>query len=493
MAGTMRVVLRLFLVGFLASGVTIVAGAPALACSCVAPVLRDSLREVDGAFVGRLAERIDEATGPLLSSGRDVTYVFDVERAIVGNIGDRVDVLAAADGASCGIEAREGARIGLLLSLEEGTWRSSLCAQVAPAELIRAARPLPAPDGVGPVRFLLGGDFGEARTLALDERGRTLGYGFGEGAVLDIDVCPGGRRSIETVSNGHVGSLVVRQLPQLGIVREVVLVREEHPSIYHVDCLDEAGQRALAIEGNRGVRVHEVIGDADRVVFEDRGRTWEASLVDGRPCLTLRGGRYGCVDLASGAFEELVRLPKYSSAPLVSPKGGWVATVRYGGALPGAPPSEIQVLSTAGGSPATLPLVFWNDFGRFRWLAEDRLLFLPQGEDVQRIAIYEVPSLREVTGADAWYASEAVVSGDVVTGVQFGQLVQVTLGEDARAQVLRTFEGDVYALAAVRTGVRPTPTPEIDASRGSLGRWIVASVALLAILLMIARRRASAR
>ena len=69
-------------------------------------------------------------------------------------------------------------------------WTSGLCSQIDPDVLLQAAQPLPAPDGVGPVRFVVGGNLGENRLMALDRKGRTLAYGTGDGDARDVDVCP---------------------------------------------------------------------------------------------------------------------------------------------------------------------------------------------------------------------------------------------------------------------------------------------------------------
>ena len=114
---------------------------PAYACSCRADVLvADALAESDAAFVGVFTGREDPLVqGELIFSGRPVVNHFEVERTVKGNIGGRVDVEAAASGASCGLELEVGDRTGLFLEATGTGWRSSLCSQTDSAGLLAFA------------------------------------------------------------------------------------------------------------------------------------------------------------------------------------------------------------------------------------------------------------------------------------------------------------------------------------------------------------------
>jgi hypothetical protein len=174
---------------------------PAHACSCAREGdPRERLAAADGAFIGKLVGHRE--TGPLgsiISTGRDVIYIFEVAEAFKGDIGRRVEVHSAASGASCGFEVAAGQPIGVLLDSGNGRWRSGLCGQVEPGELRTAAAPLPAPDGQPPAALVVGGGFGEARLLALDRRARTLAYGYGAGDTTQLSICPAGNRILELV------------------------------------------------------------------------------------------------------------------------------------------------------------------------------------------------------------------------------------------------------------------------------------------------------
>jgi hypothetical protein len=145
----------LMLVGLLA-GQVILSAPPASACSCGGGDPREGLEHADAAFTGFLIRREEpQPKNGLLYGGQEVTWTFRVERQLKGSIGATVDVESAWDGAACGLELDVGDRSGLFLWKEGGRWHSNLCAKVEADLLIRAAAPLPAPGGVGPVRLLV--------------------------------------------------------------------------------------------------------------------------------------------------------------------------------------------------------------------------------------------------------------------------------------------------------------------------------------------------
>jgi hypothetical protein len=104
------------------AAVSLALAADAFACSCVRPNLVRDLPRADGAFVGTVLERHVE--------GQNAIYLFRVEQVYKGDIENRIEVVTAANGAACGLELGVDQRIGLLLTREGGTWRSSLCSQV---------------------------------------------------------------------------------------------------------------------------------------------------------------------------------------------------------------------------------------------------------------------------------------------------------------------------------------------------------------------------
>jgi hypothetical protein len=100
----------------------------ALACTCTPVDLARDLPRADGAFVGTVLERRETEASVLLS--------FRVEQVYRGDISNRVEVETQRDGATCGLEAPVGERLGLLLERDGSLWRTSLCSQVEPAAFL---------------------------------------------------------------------------------------------------------------------------------------------------------------------------------------------------------------------------------------------------------------------------------------------------------------------------------------------------------------------
>lgn len=141
-AGTVqfvRVVARLAVIALFAVVAPIASAPPAAACSCAGPPpeLAAAVARADGAFVGTLAEVRDPDGGEaVISGGRLVENHFEVEGVAKGDIASSVVVLAAADGAACGLEVALGQRAALLLTREADRWRSSLCSKADPDAML---------------------------------------------------------------------------------------------------------------------------------------------------------------------------------------------------------------------------------------------------------------------------------------------------------------------------------------------------------------------
>ena len=96
----------------------------AFACTCAPLRPGPALEQADAAFVGRLLERRDAASG--------ATLVLVGERRLKGPLGDRVVVETAASPAGCGITAPQGTRMVLFLTRDGEVWRGSVCGQGPP-------------------------------------------------------------------------------------------------------------------------------------------------------------------------------------------------------------------------------------------------------------------------------------------------------------------------------------------------------------------------
>jgi hypothetical protein len=207
-------------------GVALIAAtAPAaLGCSCLPSAPREMLARADAAFVGVVESR--RPLDPGRTQFGDDVVTFRVERALKGPLGERVEVRTSGSTASCGLEARPGDRAGLVLGRDaRGAWQGGLCGQVDPTELQRAAAPLPRLARDRPARLLLGGPFGDVSSVALDGRGRPVGYARRPStpprsvARVALAPCPGGRRVLEAFG----AQIIVRTLPALRTVRRVPL------------------------------------------------------------------------------------------------------------------------------------------------------------------------------------------------------------------------------------------------------------------------------
>lgn len=103
----------------------------AYACSCAID-LPAELRRAEGIFVGTMLSRRVEQRPPGLYA------TFRVETLIKGDLESPIEVVSTAGDESCGLTVKPGERVGLLLQRVDGTWRSDVCSQLAPAELLVA-------------------------------------------------------------------------------------------------------------------------------------------------------------------------------------------------------------------------------------------------------------------------------------------------------------------------------------------------------------------
>ena len=424
----------------------------AAACSCAPGDPRRMLAQADAAFVGKLVER---PGGDFSSSAEPGVYVFELEQAVKGKLGRRIEVIAAVSGASCGIEAQIGARIGLFLTRRDGAWHSSLCRQVDAEQLLAAARPLPAPTGSGPVALLVGGSFGDARTIALDRNGRTLGYGRGKGETLLLDACPGGARAVEVVRGPSGMSLAVRDLRTLRLTREQPLRLRQNLYPSTVDCRTRNGDRILLFAGHEAGPLGVILRFAEAGSTElHRGRGVAAVFGERHAYLTTGrlANRLMTVDLERGGSRQLRAVPTGTGALALSPDGTHLAAVAYSAPFPNAPPSRVLNidLGTPRASLRSTALRASNISGRISWLNNNRLAFLPGGGDQDALRIYD-RSLR-LQARLAWPARLGVIRDNTAYGITWGTQARVLRAElpagPARAQATLPSQ-TVHAFEAV--------------------------------------------
>ena len=304
--------------------------------------------------------------------------------------------------------------------------------------LLQAAQPLPAPDGVGSVRFVVGGNLGENRLMALDRKGRTLAYGLGDGYARDVDVCPGAIRALEAVTWGRRAQLVLRELPSLDVVRTITLAETRRPWIPHAECLSANGDRLLAVERHKAeYRVHQVTGTTDRVAWH--GHVRDVAIQDGH-AYVIDGLELFEVHLRDGRLEPLAPIPAHVQEITISPDGSRIAGFLFGRFEdPGQTPSRVVSIRVADGVTKTFALGAYA-FGEVAWVNAGTIAYLPGGADDQHAWLLDADSMRSVGGFDGWYAADSVVVGGTAFGVGWGQLARAGL-DDGDVRLVRAFEG----------------------------------------------------
>ncbi len=119
---------------------TLVFAASAAACSCAPQRPAESLREADGAVVGRLVRVLPH--GPLHAVYRyEVLHVYKGADSI--ETGKMLDVHGSRRAAACALPRRIGRSYGLFLFQHQGRWFGGICGVVAPQRLRRAAENQP--------------------------------------------------------------------------------------------------------------------------------------------------------------------------------------------------------------------------------------------------------------------------------------------------------------------------------------------------------------
>jgi hypothetical protein len=386
----------------------------AQACTCPRLDAREALSRADGAFIGTLIGRRPGPQPPPVGPTQPIgpaIFTFRVEEAVKGRFGKSVEVWSASIGASCGLEIGVGQRIGLFLSRQEERWTSLLCWQVSPAALRDAARPLPRPDGRGPVRFLVGGGFGGVRLIALDGRGRTLGYGSGGGWTTLLSVCPRGTRAVE-VTGAADDRVAIRSLDTLAVIREVSLPLGSNPA--NVYCGD-AGARNVYVFGRRGPGSDGVIfriraGEA-REIYAGSARS--SVFRPGFVYLSERGREIVRLDLNTGVRSPVATAPLDMSHLSLSPDGTLLAGVHWEGSS--LLPSRLVVFNLTAPEPefrsAALDTPWFA--GKLVWLGESRLVVFPN----RGTGLVFDSRLRRIRRLGGWRATDSIVVSGVAYGV----------------------------------------------------------------------------
>jgi hypothetical protein len=124
----------------------------AAACSCAPQPPAESLRQADGAVVGRLVKVLPH--GPL-----HAVYRYEVSHVYKGAVqqGRMLDVHSSRRAAACALPRRSGRSYGLFLSRRNGRWFGGICGVISPARLRLAAQNQSADSARAPVQPVLCG------------------------------------------------------------------------------------------------------------------------------------------------------------------------------------------------------------------------------------------------------------------------------------------------------------------------------------------------
>jgi hypothetical protein len=117
----------------------LVAADGASACSCAPQPPAESLRQADGAIVGRLVKVLPH--GPL-----HAVYRYEVLHVYKGDAigaGRTLDVHSSRRAAACALPRRTGRSYGLFLSSRSGRWFGGICGVISPGRLRAAAQKRP--------------------------------------------------------------------------------------------------------------------------------------------------------------------------------------------------------------------------------------------------------------------------------------------------------------------------------------------------------------
>ncbi|HEY7876436.1 MAG TPA: hypothetical protein VIG64_15080 [Actinomycetota bacterium] len=423
----------------------------AKACSCAPSDPRDTLHATEGAFAGTYVGR--EPTDPA-DPYADYDYIFDTDEVYKGDVGDPVRVRSASNGAACGLEYAEGQSVALFLERDGETWRSSLCYTVDPERLEEAARPFPAPNAKGAARLLIGGSFGEVRVLAVDARGRTAGYGYGDGDALHLSACPGGKKTSEVVDSFSTFRpfVDVRRIADLEVRRTI-----KGPRSWRKESANAVEARCVSADGGTVVFARRFGGDGDEgdlVLFSENGAkviasgSLDAAGLGRRSAYVARGREIVRVDYDTGERRSVGRLPRAVSALAVEPGGGLIAGVFGASYQNDDPPAELFLMNGRSGRVQARHELERDDSGSgvLTWLDDDKLLFsrrfpnaLVFGRDLDRTATLQ-----------DWFPIGSTAIRCKALGVGDGALVRSSACDGGGYQLVREFFSPVtYSILAL--------------------------------------------
>jgi hypothetical protein len=396
------------------------------ACSCVRPDAREWLADGMPAVIGEVVSKRPIAGEP----GPTYEYRVRVEGQFNAELGAEITLSSASQEAACGFEWSVGQRVGAFLQRDGARWTTNLCLLVEPEKLEEGLLPFPEPLGRGRAALLAAGDFGAARLMALDGRGRIVAYGEGQGATRQVSVCPGSRRVLELVDRGRGARLAIRTMRSMRVLRSVSIPRASQT----LRCQDPAGRLALVstYELRRGqtvARVLRVRGPRVEMVGVLAG---EAVALGSGVAYAAGRDRVAALDLATGRTRSVGQV-QWGTQIALSPGGRRVAVLDSRG---------VRLIDVETGEARVDPIGQW---GPIAWLGRDRLLARLGGG---RIRIYDA-GLRVLKTYGPYRAVGYARLRRRVFGINGALLVALDTRTGARRTVAELPDEDIYDLDAL--------------------------------------------
>jgi hypothetical protein len=450
----MQVMLRRTFLAVLAIAAAVLTWADlAAACSCSDVDPRDRLESGEIGVLGKVVGRTERHSAKLRNlDGTPVVSAYDyrlrVHRGVGARFGSSITVRVPEDQCSPG-DFEVGERFAAFVRKRRYGWLSHGCSVVDPSDFERALRPFPRARGTGRLALLAGGNFGDARVMALDARGRIIGYGFGAGEAQQISVCPGAERAAELVAGRRGASVAVRDLHSLRVLWSVKLPTRSaarYDGTATVRCSDASASVVYAT-------AHEFKPNAferTRILRIASTGANEIATVDGyaarlglQSAYLINSKRLYAVSLSDGKVRRLARL-RYSADPLEeSPDGRWLA-FHDGG-------DRLRLLELATGRERSARVSYG---GPIAWLSPDRFLFRKGGEG--RVYDTHVKLVRRYPFFRLYH--QALV-GDRLFGTAGFRLGFLDLDSGRRETVAQLPDRGILALEGVTGG------PRVDADR----------------------------
>jgi hypothetical protein len=455
---------------------------PAGACTCAPFDTRAGLAASDAAFVGTFVSRADPPPilGGTPAGGDETIYRFRVDQAVKGDLGSEVEVRSPGSEDACGLSAPSGRTVGVLLSERDGHYHGDLCRQPSPERLLRAAGPLPPPEGRLPPWVLAGSTYGNGRSVALDGEGRVAGVGSGAGTTTAVAVCPDRQRAVELFTvKGTDGAdtqgVTVRRLDTMATEAERLLPDLRPARAEALACRDTGATDVVlltrdGVEADGRARLVRLVAGQDAAVLWEGPAAFHAAFGPGGRIAYLnlypQGEEILAIDVdRPGEAGVVARVPAGSGPVVPSADGRRLATVALGSSRPS------QVVSVDLGPaetprPPDPPVVSTSDLGSagvtgdVQWTG-DRLIFMPALRPAEAVRIYD-PGLTLLASWAGWTAEHSVVIGERLYGVSQGTVRSAPLTTGPGAVVHELEDALVVSIADVSplsVSAPPAPAP----------------------------------